>query len=205
MAIDLEAAYRAARLRVADIVNDNLADRQVAATPGWSVHDVVSHLYGVMTDISAGNLDGVATPPWTAAQVERCRDKSVGQVLEAWSAAAPGFETFLSSPAGSNAGAAVMDVNCHETDLRTALGLVPDLPDDTLAWAGESMRAALMSQVAAAGLPEVTIEASDFELFRGRLGRRTRDEVAALGWSADPAPYLDIFFIFGPTDHPVGA
>ncbi|MGZ4680076.1 MAG: maleylpyruvate isomerase family mycothiol-dependent enzyme, partial [Ilumatobacteraceae bacterium] len=59
--------------------------------------------------------------------------------------------------------------------------------------------------IAAAGLPEVTLEASDFELFRGRLGRRTRDEVAALGWSADPAPYLDIFFIFGPTDHPVGA
>ena len=205
MTIDLGASYRAARLRVADIVNDNLADHEVPATPGWSVHDVVSHLYGVMTDISAGNLAGVATPPWTAAQVERCRSKSLGEVLAEWSAAAPGFEGFLSTPAGSNAGAAVMDVNCHETDLRSALGLAPALPDDTLAWAGESMRAALRSQIAAAGLPEVALDAPDFELFRGRLGRRTRDEVAALGWSADPAPYLDIFFIFGPTAHPVGA
>ena len=132
VAIDLGASYRAARLRVANIVNDNLADRQVPATPGWSVHDVVSHLYGVMTDVVAGNLEGVATPTWTAAQVERCRSKSVGQVVEEWSAAAPGFEAFLSSPAGSNAGAAVMDVNCHETDLRSALGLTPALPDDTL-------------------------------------------------------------------------
>ena len=204
MAIDLGASYRAARLRVADIVNDNLAARQVPATPGWSVHDVVSHLYGVMTDISAGNLDGVATPQWTAAQVERCHGKSMGQVIEEWSGAAPSFETFLSSPAGSKAGAAVMDVNCHETDLRSALGLAPALPDHVLAWAGESMLGAFTAQVAAAGLPEVTLETSDFELFRGRLGRRTRDEVAKFHWSTDPAPYLDIFFIFGPTEHPVG-
>ncbi len=169
------------------------------------MHDVVGHLYGVMTDVSSGNLDGVATAPWTAAQVERCRDKSVADVIEQWAGASPGFESFLSSPAGSNAGAAVMDVHCHETDLRTALGLAPALPDEVLAWAGQSMRSAFVAQVAAAGLPEVTVEASDFELFRGRLGRRTGDEVAAFGWSADPAPYLDIFFIFGPTDHTVGA
>ena len=204
MAIDLGTSYQAARLRIADLVNDTLADRPVPATPDWSVHDVVSHLFGVMTDVSSGNLDGVATPRWTAAQVQRCRDMSVAQVIEEWAGAAPGFESFLSSPAGSNASASVMDVHCHETDLRTALGLAPALPDDVLAWAGESMRGAFAAQVAAAGLPEVTLEASDLEMFRGRLGRRTRDEVAALGWSVDPAPYLDIFFIFGPTDHPVG-
>jgi hypothetical protein len=28
--------------------------------------------------------------------------------------------------------------------------------------------------------------------------------VSAFGWSADPAPYLDTFFLFGPTDHEVG-
>jgi uncharacterized protein (TIGR03083 family) len=205
VAIDLGASYRAARLRISDLANDDVGDRPVPATPDWTVHDVVGHLYGVMTDISSGNLDGVATAPWTAAQVARCRDKSVADVIEEWAEASPGFESFLSSPAGSNAGAAVMDVHCHETDLRTALGLAPALPDESLAWAGHSMRKAFTAQVAAAGLPEVTLEASDFEVFRGRLGRRTRDEVAALGWSVDPAPYLDIFFIFGPTDHPVGS
>ena len=205
MAIDHGASYRAARLRIADLANDNVGAQPVPATPDWCVHDVVGHLYGVMTDISAGNLDGVATAPWTAAQVERCRDKSVADVIDEWADASAGFESFLSSPAGSNAGAAVMDVRCHETDLRTALGLAPALPDEVLAWAGQSMRSAFVAQVAAAGLPAVTLDASDFELFRGRLGRRTRDEVAMFGWSADPAPYLDIFFIFGPTDHTVGA
>lgn len=205
MAIDLGASYRAARLRIADLVDNDLADVRVPATPDWTVHDVVSHLLGVVTDVSTGNLEGVTTAPWTAAQVERCTGKTVAEVIEEWAGAAPGFESFLSSPAGSNASAAVMDVHCHETDVRAALGLGPAIPDDVLVWAGESMRTGFNAQVAAAGLPEITLDASDFELFRGRLGRRTRDEVTAFGWSADPAPYLDIFFIFGPTDHPVGS
>lgn len=205
MAIDLGVSYRAARLRIADLVDNDLADVRVPATPDWTVHDVVSHLLGVVTDVSTGNLEGVTTPPWTAAQVERCAGKTVAEVIEEWAGAAPGFESFLSSPAGSNASAAVMDVHCHETDVRAALGLGPAIPDDVLVWAGESMRTGFNAQVAAAGLPQITLDASDFELFRGRLGRRTRDEVTAFGWSADPAPYLDIFFIFGPTDHPVGS
>ena len=102
VAIDLGASYRAARLRVAVLVNDDLADRSVPATPDWNVHAVVSHLYGVLTDVSSGNLEGVTTAPWTSAQVERCRGKSVAQVIEERAAIAPGFETFLSSPAGSS-------------------------------------------------------------------------------------------------------
>lgn len=54
------------------------------------------------------------------------------------------------------AGAAIMDVHAHETDLRAAFGLEPELSDEVLAWA------------------------------------------------ADPTPYLDTFFLFDPTDHPVG-
>lgn len=196
--------YRSARLRVTEIVSDDVADRPVPATPLWTVHDVVSHLCGVLGDVASGNLDGVTTAPWTAAQVERGRGKSMAQLVDEWAQAAPSFESFLSSPAGVSASAAVMDVHCHETDLRVALGLTPALPDAFLAWAGGQMRAGFGRQVAAAGLPPVTIDASDFEVFRGRLGRRTRDEVVALGWFADPTPYLDTYFIFGPTDHPVG-
>ncbi len=204
MDIDLGASYRAARLRVANLVDDESGGQPIPATPAWTMHDVVAHLAGVMADIAGGNLEGVATERWTAAQVERGRDKTVAQVVEEWSGAAPTFEAFLSSPAGSNAGAAVIDVHCHETDLRSALGLAPAIPDEVVAWAGETMREAFVAQVAATGLPPVTIDVSDFELFRGRLGRRTRDEVSAFGWSADPAPYLDAFFLFGPTEHPVG-
>ena len=205
MSIDLGAMYRASRLRVADLVDDTVADRPVPATPAWHAQEVVAHLAGVMHDITTGNLEGVTTDPWTAAQVERARGKSVAQVIDEWADGATAFEQFLSSPEGANANAAVFDVHAHETDLRTALGLAPELSDEVLAWLGSGMRAALDGQVAAAGLPPVTIDVSDFELFRGRLGRRTADEVCAFGWSADPAPYLETFFLFGPTDHPVGA
>jgi uncharacterized protein (TIGR03083 family) len=204
MTIDLGAVYRAARLRVADLANDELAAQPVPATPAWNVHDVVAHLAGVMHDVAAGNMEGAATEPWTAAQVERGRDKTVAAMIDEWAAAAPGFETFLSSPDGAKAGAAVVDVHAHETDVRTALGLAPALPDEVMAWAAGRLREGFDAQVAAAGLPPVAIDVSDFELFRGRLGRRTRAEVSAFGWSADPATYLDIFFLFGPTEHPVG-
>jgi hypothetical protein len=204
MTIDLGEIYRTTRLRVADIVDDSVADRPVPATPAWTTHDVVAHLAGVLDDVAAGNLGGAATDPWTAAQVERGRAKDIGQMIDEWAGASTGFEAFLSSPAGINASAAVMDISCHETDLRAALGLAPALTDEMLAWAAAGMRESFDAQVAAAGLPAVAIDVADFEMFRARLGRRTRDEVAAFGWSADPAPYLDIFFIFGPTAHPIG-
>ena len=204
MTTDLGSIYRASRLRVASLVDDSVSDRAVPATPAWNAHDVVAHLAGVMNDILSGNMQGAATPPWTAAQVERGRDKSVAQVVGEWAEVAPGFETFLSSPDGAKAGAAVMDVHAHETDLRVAFGLEPELSDEVLAWAAERLREGFDSQVAAAGLPAVTIDVPDFEMFRGRLGRRTREQVVAFGWSADPTPYLDTFFLFGPTDHTVG-
>ena len=85
--------------------------------------------------------------------------------------------------------------------MRHALGLAADLPGEFLAWAGESMRNRLAQQVADAGLPQVSVGASDFEWFRGRLGRRTEAEVAAYSWSAEPAAYFDLFFIFGRAAH----
>jgi hypothetical protein len=48
------------------------------------------------------------------------------------------------------------------------------------------------------------VNASDLQWFRGRLGRRTADEVCAYGWSANPAPYLDHWFIFGRADRSLG-
>jgi uncharacterized protein (TIGR03083 family) len=204
MTIDLGASYRASRLRITDLVSDAVADRTVAATPEWNVHDLIAHLAGVVEDVVNSNLEGVATDPWTAAQVERGRDKTVTQLIAEWDTAAQVLEGFLSSPAGETASAAVFDIHTHETDLRTALGLTTELPEQFLSWVGSSMRDSFGAAVAEAGLPNVTVAASDFEIFRGRLGRRTRAEVSAWEWSSQPDPYLDTFFIFGPTEHSIG-
>lgn len=204
MTIDLGVAYGAARQRVCALVSDDVADMAVPATPGWTVHDVIAHVAGVAEDASTGNMAGAPGDDWTAAQVERGAARSVAELVAQWGHHGPMVEGFLSSPAGESAAAAVFDIHTHEADLRNALGLPAEMPTEVLTWLGTAMRDGLATAVAEAGLPPIDVGASDFELFRARLGRRTVDEVRGYAWSADPAPYLASFFIFGRAEHPLG-
>ncbi len=201
---DLGAAYRAARRRISQLVDDSVGSLPVAATPQWDVHDVVAHLVGVVDDAVSGNLDGVTTDPWTAAQVERGRARSVADLLAGWDERAPLVEAVLTSAGGAAFAAAVFDIHTHECDLLTALGRPISVPADVLAWTAAQLRAGFDDAVAGAGLVPVTVEVSDLELFRSRLGRRTADEVRAHGWSADPEPYLVHWFVFGTATTPLG-
>jgi uncharacterized protein (TIGR03083 family) len=204
MDFDRGASYRDARLRITELVDDEVAAVPVPATPGWDVHDVVAHLAGIVEDAVTGNMEGVTTDPWTAAQVERGRTKTVRELVEQWDAGAPLVEAVLTSSEGAEHFRAVLDVHCHEADLRHALGHPPVLPDAFLDWAAAVLLDGFGDAVAEAGLPPVTVEATRFEVFRGRLGRRTPAEVAAYGWSADPGPYLDAWFIFGSAAASIG-
>jgi uncharacterized protein (TIGR03083 family) len=198
--VDLGAWYRASRLRISALVVERVADVAVPATPGWDVHDLVAHLAGVVTDAVSGNMEGVTTDPWTAAQVERGRGRSVAELLVEWEAGAPLVEAFLSSASAediSTAARGVIDVHTHEADLCGALGRPVELPADVLAWGAGLLRNEFDATVAATGLPPVEVTAEDLEWFRGRLGRRTAAEVCQYNWSQDPAPYLDAWFVFG--------
>lgn len=206
MSVDLGILYRSSRERVVALVSAPDVDEHmvVPATPNWTIHDVIAHLSGVGDDATSGNMAGAPGDAWTAVHVARGKDRSMAEMLDAWGRTGPMMEAFFSSPDGAAMAAGVFDVHTHEADLRHALGLPVDVPADFLAWVGEQFRAAFAEAVAEAGLPPVTVEASDFEWFRGRLGRRTVDEVCAYGWSADPAPYLDTFFIFGRAERSLG-
>jgi hypothetical protein len=83
---DLGRAYRDTRLRITELVTAPGVDPLVLvpATPEWRVKDVVAHLAGVCADILAGRLEGIATDPWTAAQVGPRRDTSLGDLIEEW-------------------------------------------------------------------------------------------------------------------------
>ena len=204
MTYDLGASYRAARERIGELVGAHVAaaDRMVPATPDWTVHHVLAHLAGVAQDIATGNMTGAPGDDWTAAQVQRGAGRSVTDLVALWSEHAPTLEDVLSGPHGGRASAAVMDVHCHEADLRHAFGLAADLPADFLTWSAQAMRDRLDTQVAEAGLSAVTIDIDDFVWFRARLGRRTEAEVRGYPWrshgtAVDPSPYLDVFFIFG--------
>src|SRR3954462_336182 len=92
----------------------------VPTCPRWSVHDVVAHLTGVVSDALDGRLDGVATDPWTAAQVDARRDHSVRDMLAEWNTRAPAFEELLDGM-GEPGRQAVGDAVTHEHDIRAAL------------------------------------------------------------------------------------
>jgi hypothetical protein len=49
-----------------------------------------------------------------------------------------------------------------------------------------------------AGTPAASLRASDFELLRAVMGRRSRAQLLALDWDADAEPYVDHLHIFGP-------
>lgn len=50
---------------------------------------------------------------------------------------------------------------------------------------------------------ELTLQSCRFEVFRWRLGRRSRAQLAALDWSGDPTPVLDHLVIFGPSSRDI--
>ncbi|MGH2760230.1 MAG: maleylpyruvate isomerase N-terminal domain-containing protein, partial [Actinomycetota bacterium] len=62
-------------------LDDAVLREPVPATPEWSMTDVIAHLAGILADIRAGNLEGVATDPWTAKQVEARRGRKIPQLL----------------------------------------------------------------------------------------------------------------------------
>src|SRR5689334_335574 len=79
--------YGACRDRVSVMVrelSDADANRRVPATPEWTVHDAVAHLVGTAVDINSGNLDGVGSDAWTAAQVDRRRGASLAELVAEW-------------------------------------------------------------------------------------------------------------------------
>jgi hypothetical protein len=42
-----------------------------------------------------------------------------------------------------------------------------------------------------------------FEALRFRMGRRSQRQLAGLGWSGDPTPFLDQLVVFGPSPHDI--
>ena len=162
---------------------------------------MLAHLSGIADDVRDGNMEGATTDPWTAAQVERGRSRSVAELVERWADGAPLIEGFLSSPDGITGYRAVFDVHTHEADLLNALGKPVRLPDEFLDWMDPMLTTRFAERVAEAGLAPVTVNASAMERFRSQLGRRTIDEVIAYDWSSDPTAYLDTWFVFGRAEH----
>ena len=209
-------AYASTRHRISDLVADPAtgdAARTVPCCPAWSVHDVVAHLAGVVDDVLAGRLDGVATDPWTAAQVELRRGRPLAEVVDEWNALAPQFEQFLDyvGPPGAQA---VADIVTHEHDIRQALGSPGARGSDALAIGLDFIAPGLRESARQRGIappglrtPDgrawlepgdgASVTATAFELVRASTGRRSVAQLRALDWQGDVEAVLPAF-TFGP-------
>jgi uncharacterized protein (TIGR03083 family) len=216
------AAYRGVRERTAALMRsaDPEELEQIApATPEWRVRDVLAHLVGVTADVAAGRLDGVATDPWTAAQVDARRDRSVDALLAEWDELGPGFESTLVDVPPAIAGQAVFDAITHEQDIRHALGTPGARDCDAIAIAFDFCIDARETSgtpavrvvheagevVAGEGEPVAAITTTRFDYVRAVSGRRTADEITGFAWEGASDPAL-VFFgaIFTMRTEPLG-
>lgn len=209
------AAYAGCRARIVDLTAELDADRAASAVPAcpqWTVHDVVAHVTGVVDDALAGRLDGVATDPWTAAQVDARRATPIADIVAEWNAKAPAFEAVL-DPIGDAGRQAVADLVTHEHDVRAALG-APGARGSDAMHIGLGFVAPLLVGAAAERGLSVRVRASDgavfgdadaavelsgdaFSLLRAMTGRRSLRQLRELDWRGDADPVLPLF-TFGP-------
>lgn len=205
--------YRSTRLRTQDLLG-RLDDEQwslaVPACPGWDVHAVLAHLVGVIEDSSAGRLNGPPGPEQTADEVARHASTPPAELLWRWTELAPEFEAAVTT---ASLWPAFFDVLSHEHDVHGALGSVGDRDSEEVRLAAKLLARGIdlgrplridtgdaVLTTAVDGEDPLVLRASSFEVFRLRLGRRSREQVLSMDWSEDPGDLVDRLFVFGPAD-----
>ena len=203
-------------IEFARTLNDQEWATVLPCTPEWTARDVLSHVSGIPDDAAAGRMDGAPGEAWTAAQVERNRAFDVEELLERWSQQTPAFAELIEQVGQHRP---PIDCHSHEHDIRQALdrpggrsNTIVDTPsfamvdapvrvliefdDDTTVTSGD------VNAVSTVTLRGTT----RFELFRSRLGRRSREQVRSYDWSGadnDIEAVIDVWFGFGPSLVPI--
>lgn len=162
------------------------------------------------------------------AMIDLRRDRSGEDVLKEWTALAPRMERMMAGhepfPPGIHPFAAwtylwAVVQNAH--NIWTALGVASkDRDSEATSLCLESaiywldmrlqakqipalrVRTAEQEWVIGDGIPQATVTAPKFELFRALSGRRSLDQIMAFSWDGDAKPYLAVF---SPFDPPVDA
>lgn len=208
--LTLAQHYDSRREAVSQLVGElslaALATR-VPGCPLWDVRELVSHLAALPHDALDGRSEGAGSDPWTARQVLERQGVVIADLLAEWDEWGPQFATVLDA-LGAVGQRVVFDATLHEDDLREALGEpYGDSPTHTMVLAGLidtarerlsaaaasglTVRAAGRSWELGQGTPVATVTAPGLgELARALAGRRSKEQLAALDWEGDSAPFL---------------
>ena len=208
---EIETIYRSVHERLDQhlrTLDEGALGTPVPACPGWTVRDVVAHLVSVADDFLAGRITSVPTSEQTAEQVARAADLSIGELLDQW---APLVPRAAEAAASFDVWPMALDVTTHELDIRGALGdrsqqsaaevamLVPLLLG--MLDVGRPLRVATETASYGDEDADLSLRTTDFEAFRWRFGRRSRDQLEAMEWSSPPGDeVLGALCIFGPSD-----
>ena len=207
--------YAEGRTRVTELVmaeEPEGATAPVRGCPQWAVRDVIAHVTGVCADVLSGNIEGVATDPWTAAQVASRKDTPLAEILAEWSTVAPQVEAMAMHFPARVDEQWILDLTTHEHDIRGALSS-PGERDSAgvrvgldfavtmgLAASIEGRRLPALRVVAGRdewvvgdGEPAASVEGSPFDVFRAMTGRRSANQIRALDWDGDADVFVPAF------------
>jgi uncharacterized protein (TIGR03083 family) len=213
--MDVATSYSLTRAQLVDLagtLDTEAAATPVAATPGWSVKDVYSHLSGLCRDVLAQNVTG--GDAWTAVQVAERAGMTLAEVSAEWAEHGPALDAFLAGQDPSRTMFVALDAWTHQQDVGSTLGLpreeddarVPFLVDTACRVFDRRFREAGTPALRIVhdgrdatlgeGEPAATLTIADHELMRLFFGRRTEDEMRAEDWDADPTPYVEHLHLF---------
>jgi hypothetical protein len=141
-------------------------------------------------------MEGVAGEEWTQRQVERHRGDSLKDLADAWEAQFPQFLQILPNIPQPTLSQFVFDVTSHEHDVRHAVGQ-PGARDSVAVAVGLGFIKTVIDSRDGIDIAVVNESSvSTFDLFRSLGGRRSRDQIAAIGLDVeyvekaiDPLPY----------------
>jgi uncharacterized protein (TIGR03083 family) len=220
-AISGRALYRDGRERFVAL-GRSLTEQQgalvVPATPQWTVKDNFAHMAGVADDLLNGRIEGAATDPWTAAQVDTRRHRSLAAVLDEWERLGPPVDALLGTLGDSIDPRLFLDQWTHEQDVRGAVGVPGGSDAPVVRWGVPLVIAGWVRAIGRAGLPAISIRCDGREWVAGEVGdgptrsltldgytalrvtvgRRSERQLAALDWRGvdDPRPYYGCLVVF---------
>ena len=197
------AAYFELHERVSQLISDlpeSATSTAVPHCPQWTVKDVLSHMIGVPEDILNGAMDGVATNAWTQRQVDRHTSHTFSELLHMWDEALTTFQHVLPKIPQPVISQFVFDQATHEQDIRHALSS-PGARDSSAIAVAEGFLRDFLSRNPDPEIAKLAnFPLTGFEFVRSLSGRRSLEQIAALGL---PAHVVDAFIETAPFDLPL--